>query len=69
MKPEQIETLGSIIEEAINYEALGAMPAKLAQDGMRHGLASIAHRLREIYVEVAGDDPWDGNPTFPAKPQ
>lgn len=68
MTPGQIDNLGSIIDAAANYEALSAMPPPVACQGMGHGLRDLAHRLRALYVELAGNDPWEGDPTFPKTP-
>lgn len=67
MDKNEIDALGSVVDSAVNYHALTALPIAIAQRGVKLGLADIAWRLRDLYVKVAGTDPWDGDPTFPPR--
>jgi hypothetical protein len=59
---EQLEELGRLADQANNLAAASQLPLPAAQHvvHLRNGLLSIDQALRKLYVEISGDDPWEG---------
>lgn len=58
---EQLEKLGELVDKADNLIAasrLAVSPA-IHVEGLRGGLVEIRAALREIYIEIANDNPWE----------
>lgn len=71
MNAAQLEALGQIVESAANYEALTMlpMPTEVHFGALLDGMRKLRDEARRLYVEVSGDDPWDGHPSFPPLPK
>jgi len=66
MTPEQIERLGLLADKAANCEAFADMrktgaPLPMIVDGMVSITGDLKTELRALYVEIAGNDPWEGD--------
>lgn len=61
MPPQSIETLGEVIDDMENV--IGAlklpMPPDVHVEQCKAILPRFVKRLREVYKDAAGDDPWD----------
>ena len=58
---KQLQTLGMLVDKAENYLAWATnpmSPADLKIDAMKTGLTEISEELKELYIELAGDNPW-----------
>lgn len=59
--PEQLEELGRLVDQANNLAAASQLRVspQIHIEGMRAGLLSIEKALRKLYIEIAGEDPWE----------
>ena len=58
---EQLEKLGKLIDRIDNVTHAGMipMPDKLRLQAIGEFLPELHSELKSLYVEIAGDDPWD----------
>jgi hypothetical protein len=58
---EQLEVIGEMVDKASNLAAASKMKVSphIHIEGMRGGLEDIEKVLRELYIAVSGDNPWD----------
>ena len=58
---EQLETLGQdIVDRAANYLEYRTMgvPDKMKIDALLHGLSDIKKTAKDLFVAIAGENPW-----------
>ena len=66
---ETIEILGEVIEACLNYAEYGknsttpdfanSLPATMRIDALSNGLADVHAKVRDLYLELGGDDVWN----------
>jgi len=57
----QLDEFGQIADTANNLYAAATLPgmsAEFHKEQLQNGMKEIARRIRGLYIEVAGDDPW-----------
>lgn len=59
--PEQLDTLGRLADTAENYAAASRLPMPPAfhVEQLRAGLEDLAAQIKQVYVVIAGENPWD----------
>ena len=57
---DALERIGLTADSADNYLALAgsALPAEDKVSALVHGLTDVRDRLRELYIELGGEDVW-----------
>jgi len=57
---QQLRNLGAMADQADSYLALvdAPMPDSLRVDAMKAGLRELSEELKALYVELAGENPW-----------
>jgi hypothetical protein len=63
---EEVEQLGRVVERLANLYGATKLPLRpeLHLAGIVPGLKELRDQLRELYVAVSGDDPWEGDPSW-----
>jgi len=60
-REEIAQRIGELADKAENFMQYqnAAMPPHIKLDAMWHGLKELEVELKLLYIELAGNDPWD----------
>ena len=61
MMVDEIDRIGRLVDTADNYLALDKlnMPIEMKLDAFKTGLRELSRDLKALYVELAGENPWE----------
>lgn len=64
MNTEGLSTIGEAADLADNLKAglVVPLPWEIRHQGLEGCLTELRDMLRKVYVEGAGEDPWEGQP-------
>lgn len=58
---EQLDKIGKLVDTANNCIAATQLRVRpeIHVEGLRGGMQEIEQALRELYIEISGENPWD----------
>jgi len=58
---DQLERISELVDKASNCIAATQLRVRpeIHVEGLRGGLQEIEQALRELYIEISGENPWD----------
>lgn len=62
---EQLNRFGMLIDSIMSartYTSWGALPPDICLEAIESILGDVSGNARELYIEIAGDDPWKDHP-------
>lgn len=65
MTQEQLNRFGMLIDSIVSartYSSTRMLPPDISLDAIDSILREVSHEARELYVEIASDDPWADHP-------
>lgn len=65
MTDEQLNRFGVLIDSIMSartYSSTGMLPPDICLEAIDSILRDVSGDARELYIEIAGDDPWADHP-------
>jgi len=65
MNEEQMNRFGMLIDKVVSartYSSTGMLPPSICLEAIDSILREVSGEARELYIEIAGEDPWENHP-------
>ena len=65
MTDQQLNEFGMLIDKVVSartYSSTRILPANICLDAIDSILREVSSEARELYIEIAGNDPWEDHP-------
>lgn len=70
LRDERLEEIGAIADSAANYHAASKLrlPPQMHATQLALGMAELRDRLRKLYCQLTGQNPWEDEPSEIRRP-